>query len=188
LTTLRTILWQLLLWGAFPAWMLAGAADWLCHRRTHIERTSGPRESLLHLLLYAEIVLPLVLALWFELTAAMLLVMTLGVGAHLLTSWWDTSVAQPRRHIAPIEQMIHSWLEMMPLFALLIAGALHATELSQPRWRFELRDPATPVAARTAILLALALGLACILEELWRALRAVRVSAPASAPAVDPPR
>jgi hypothetical protein len=183
---LRAILWQLLLWGALPAWLLAGAADWLCHRRTRIERTSGPAETRIHLLLYVEIVLPLVLALWFELTAAMLLVMALGVGAHLLTSWWDTSLAQPRRHIAPIEQLVHSWLEMLPLFALVIAGALQAAELSPPRWRFELREPAMPAMVRTAMLIALAVGLAFILEELWRTRRAPRLSAPASVPAVDP--
>jgi hypothetical protein len=184
---LPRMFWNLLLWGALPLWLLAGAADWWCHRRTGIACTSGPRESLLHLLLFVEIALPLGLALWFETTAAMLVFLAAGVAAHMLTSWWDTTLAQPRRYIAPIEQMVHSWLEMLPLFALVVVAVLSADEFAEPRWWFEVREPALDAGLRAGILLGLAAGIGMVLEELSRGLRAARVTASeASAPAVAP--
>jgi hypothetical protein len=43
-----------LLYFVIPVWIAAGLADWLCHRATDIERTAGPAESLLHLLVLAK--------------------------------------------------------------------------------------------------------------------------------------
>ena len=171
---LRTLLWQLLAFGALPAWLLAGGADWLCHRRTHIERTSGPRESLLHLLLYAEIAVPTVLGLWLEITAGTLLVFATGVTAHMFTSWWDTSFAQPRRHIAPIEQQVHSWLEMLPLFALVIVVVLHIDAIAEPRWILRARAQPLGDVWRFGVPLLLLLGAGPIVEEYLRGLRAQR--------------
>jgi hypothetical protein len=168
---LRTALWNLLGFGVFPLWLAAGGADWLCHRRTHIERTSGPRESLLHLLLFLEIAIPAVLALWLEINALMLALMAAGVLAHMLTSWWDTAFAQPRRYIAPIEQHVHSWLEMLPLFALVMIALLHASQLAELRWQLTAREHPVAPAWRWAVLLGLTAGLAFILEEGWRGLR-----------------
>ena len=173
MTSLRSLLWDVLAFGALPAWLLAGAADWLCHRRARIEATSGPRESVLHLVLFLQIAIPVVLGLWLEITLAVLALMTLAVAAHSFTSWWDTSVAQPRRHIAPIEQLVHGWLEMLPVFALAILAVLHADEFTHPRWSFELRDP-LPAALRAGVLLALAAARLCIVEELLRGWRAAR--------------
>ncbi len=39
----------LLAWGIYPLWLIAGAADLWCHRRTDIRHTSGVVESTLHL-------------------------------------------------------------------------------------------------------------------------------------------
>jgi hypothetical protein len=171
---LRTALWNLLGFGLFPLWLASGGADWLCHRRTHIERTSGPRESLLHLLLFLEIAIPALLALWLEISASLLVLMAAGVLAHMLTSWWDTAFAQPRRYIAPIEQQVHSWLEMLPLFALIIVVLLHASQLSEPQWQFTAREQPVAPPWRWAVLLGFAIGLAFILEEGWRGLREAR--------------
>jgi hypothetical protein len=174
---LRSLLWQLLAWGVFPAWLAAGAADWLCHRRSFIERTSGPHESFFHLALYVQIAVPIMLALWFEINATMLVLMAVCVIAHMITSWCDTVFAQPRRQIAPIEQHVHSWLDMLPLFALLIVVALHTDELLRPRWHLGLRTPSMAPALQVGIALALVAGLAMIIEELLRGLRASRLSA-----------
>jgi hypothetical protein len=43
----------LLLYFIMPVWFLAGFADYLCHRATDIAHTTGPKESLLHLLMTA---------------------------------------------------------------------------------------------------------------------------------------
>ena len=55
----------LLLYFIMPLWFLAGLADWLCHRATDIEHTTGTKETLLHLL---SVVSPIAddLALVFE--------------------------------------------------------------------------------------------------------------------------
>jgi hypothetical protein len=168
---LQTALWNVLGFGLLPLWLAAGGADWLCHRRTHIERTSGPGESLFHVALFLQIAVPALLALWLEITAAMLVLMLAGVLAHMLTSWWDTRFAQPRRLLAPIEQQVHSWLEMLPVFALVIVVLLHARELVEPRWIFAPREIPAPLGWRWGVSLGFALGLALILEEWWRGRR-----------------
>ena len=49
----------LLMYFVVPVWLMAGFADWLCHRATNIEITSGAKESVIHLLLFAEVRGPL---------------------------------------------------------------------------------------------------------------------------------
>jgi hypothetical protein len=168
---LRDTLWIILGFGVFPLWLAAGGADWLCHRRSSIERTAGPSESALHLLLFGQIAIPVVLALWLEITAALIALMAAGVLAHMLTSFWDTSFAQPRRHISPLEQQVHSWLEMLPLFALVTVAVLHLDQLLMPRWTFELRSQPVAPAWRNVVLIGFAAGTALIIEELQRGLR-----------------
>lgn len=46
--SLDSLLVSLLAWGVFPLWLAAGGANWLCHRDSRIEETSGTRESWLH--------------------------------------------------------------------------------------------------------------------------------------------
>src|SRR6187455_1671073 len=58
------ILRTLLMYFVLPAWLAAGFADYLCHRAAHIERTSGWKESVLHLLQFAEMALPILAALF----------------------------------------------------------------------------------------------------------------------------
>jgi hypothetical protein len=171
---LREALWSVLGYGLLPLWLAAGAADWLCHRRTLIEKTSGARESALHLLLFLEIAVPVLLALWLEITALLLAIMAAGVLAHVVTSWCDTAFAQPRRHIAPIEQQVHGWLEMLPLFALILVALLHMQELTEPRWRLLLRNDPVPGPWRWVVILGFAGGLAFILEEWFRGMKASR--------------
>ena len=44
-----------LMYVILPLWLLVGIADWLCHRASHIETTSGAKESLIHLLMLGEV-------------------------------------------------------------------------------------------------------------------------------------
>jgi hypothetical protein len=166
--TLHALLWKLLSLGVLPAWLLAGAADWLCHRRTHIECNSGARESRMHLLLHAQIALPVLLGLWFEINAGMLAFMALCVAAHMFTSLADTRLAQPLRHISPIEQQVHGWLEMLPLFALACVAMLHADALRDPQWLPSLRTRPAPTHWLVIVPLGFAGGFALIIEEYLR--------------------
>src|SRR5437016_10161022 len=54
----------LLLYFVMPVWFLAGLADYLCHRATDIAHTAGPKESVIHLLMFAEIAIPLLMCLF----------------------------------------------------------------------------------------------------------------------------
>jgi hypothetical protein len=164
-----TALEWLLVGAIFPLWMLAGAADWLCHRASGIERTSGARESRLHLLLYAEIALPVLALTLFQATAPILALMTLGVAAHFVTSWADTRYAQPKRFISPFEQQVHGFLEMLPLFALVLLGLLSLDQWTTPTWRLAPRD--LPASIIVPILGALGVGAGLIIEEWWRCRR-----------------
>ena len=167
--TLRALL-IVLLCVMLPIWLLAGFGDWLCHRRTKIESTAGPRESALHVLLYLLIAVPLALAMFLQITALLMVFMAAGVLAHMAVSLWDTSFAQPRRHISPLEQQIHSYLAMLPLFALLLAGVLHWDAVVNPSWSWSIRDQPLPAAWRWGVMLALLPGLLLIVEELLRCL------------------
>ncbi|WP_236653639.1 hypothetical protein [Streptacidiphilus melanogenes] len=44
--------------GLLPAWTVPAAADWIMHRRTRIQDNAGTRESLIHLLMMAEVGVP----------------------------------------------------------------------------------------------------------------------------------
>jgi hypothetical protein len=171
---LHQALWHVLGFGVLPAWLAAGGADWWCHRRTHIEASSGPRESTLHLLLFLEIMVPAMLALWLEINALLLALMAAGVILHMATSWLDTRFSQSRRHIGALEQQVHSWLEMLPVFALVLLALLHAPAIAEPRWGLEPRELPVPTSWRTAILAGFVAGLALILEELLRGVRNFR--------------
>src|SRR5258708_13939304 len=41
-----------------PVWLIAGLSDYFCHRASHIELTSGPKESLLHVAQLTEVGVP----------------------------------------------------------------------------------------------------------------------------------
>ncbi len=115
----------ILLYFILPLWLLAGLADYLCHRTARIELTSGYKESLLHLLMLAEIGIPLLAAIFFEINALVIAAMIVGFVLHQLTALWDTTFASQKRRITPIEQHVHSFLELLPLTAMLIVIILH---------------------------------------------------------------
>jgi hypothetical protein len=159
---------------ALPLWLLAGFGDWLCHRHSQIQHTAGPRESALHLVLYLLIAVPIILALFLEMDFMLLVLMAVCTLAHMGVSLWDTSFAQPRRHISPLEQQIHSYLEMLPLFAVALAIVLHWDAITHPVWRWSFRVQPLPTAWTAGVLVALLAGQVLIAEELLRCLAAAR--------------
>src|SRR5205823_4190777 len=58
-----------LMYFVLPLWLAAGFVDYLCHRASHIETTSGPKESALHLLQFAEMALPTLASIFLEINA-----------------------------------------------------------------------------------------------------------------------
>jgi hypothetical protein len=173
----------LLLYFIMPVWFLAGLADWLCHRATDIQHTTGAKESLIHLLIFAEIAVPLLACLFLEINAAIFLLMIVAFLAHEATALWDVSYAAPRRYVSPIEQHVHSFLEMIPLLAGVIVAVGHWGQLlalfgfGSEAAHFALRLKADPIPILYVVLVlaaALFLELLPYLEELWRGIRAGR--------------
>jgi hypothetical protein len=120
---------QYTLYVAAPVWIAAGLLDYLWHRKTRIETTTGPQESWLHLLMLTEAA-PIALApLLFEINAGVLLLMAGMFVAHEATAAWDVGMTAPRRLIETTEQHIHSVLEMMPFSVASLYLAAHWNKL-----------------------------------------------------------
>ena len=82
------------------------------------------------------------------------------------------SVVNPVGHSGtPFEQHVHSYLEMLPLFALLLLVILYWNELRPAELRFQLREPALPIACRAGVIGLMGLSAVLILEEWWRGAR-----------------
>ena len=180
--TIAHLLWWLLGAVVFPAWLLSGLADYVCHARTDIAHTSGVHESALHLLQTAEIGLPMLAFLFFEVDAFVLLLMLAGVLVHTVTSWRDVRYAARFRDIPPVEQFVHSFLNVLPWMALALVVVLHwpvVEGLFDPsvgsQWTLRMRSPAFDTGILVAVLVASALlGIVPGLLEFVRTLAARR--------------
>jgi len=105
---------SILMYFILPLWLAAGFADYLCHRAAHIERTSGVKESALHLLQSAEMGVAILAAMFLEINALVILIMIACFLLHEATALWDLSYASATREVGPIEQHVHSFLESYP--------------------------------------------------------------------------
>jgi hypothetical protein len=120
----------LLMYGVVPVWIAAGAADYFCHRATSIQTTSGTTESVLHLLQFALVGIPVTLALFLRANAGYFALALICILVHHAVAALDLMYADARRRVAPREQMVHSFLEIMPVTALLLLGVLNWSQLS----------------------------------------------------------
>jgi hypothetical protein len=177
------ILQTMLMYLILPLWLAAGFSDYLCHRAAHIERTSGWPESVLHLLEMAEMAIPVMAALFLEINAAVILLMIVCFLLHQATALWDLYYAAARREVGPIEQHVHSFLEMIPLMGLLLVVALHWDQFislfgfASPRFDFVLKPRPLPwIYVATVLGAAVIFEILPYLEELWRGWRARRAT------------
>lgn len=172
------ILRGMLMYFILPVWMAAGFADYLCHRAAHIETTSGWKETMLHLAQLAEMAAPVLCALLLEINSGIIALMIVCLVLHEITAIWDVRYAVATREVSPIEQHVHSFLEMLPLMGLLLVVALHWDSFTAlfgfGEARFDLVWKETPVpwsyigSVLTAVVLFEVLP---YLEELVRGLR-----------------
>lgn len=181
--SLPVIVTWLLLFVILPGWIVAGFADYWCHRASSIETTAGPKESWLHILGLVELGVPLLLAMFFEVNALVLVVMIAGLITHELTIIWDVNYADRTRRVTPTEQHIHSVLEVLPFAGFLLVlplcwgqfCALFGFGPETADWSLQLRGKQVPL---TYVLLALGSALLFdvlpFVEELLRGLRAKR--------------
>ena len=123
----------LLAFVVVPLWLAAGFADYFCHRASSIERTSGTPESLMHLAQFGLVGVPILIVLFFRVDAGVLLVLVAFAVAHHCVAYADLRYATGKRDITPIEQMVHSFLELLPLTAWLLLVAIHFDQLEALR-------------------------------------------------------
>src|SRR3546814_7239575 len=99
---------------------------------------------------------------------------------HEATALWDVSYAVTRRDVAPIEQHVHSFLEMVPLMALYFIVVLHWRQFlalvgvgdEAPYWSLRRKAEALPMRYVVTVLGAMGLLEALpYVEELLRGLR-----------------
>jgi hypothetical protein len=176
----------LLLYVVIPCWIAAGFLDWLLHRRSNISTTSGPLESVFHLLLLIEVGLPLAVILLCEVTAVTLLLLLCGSVLHSVTVLVDTTYASSRRLITPLEQSVHAYLEVLPYTALLLLTSVHwpivkeigeavQREVRQEYWGLRWRNPPLPSAYLVGLFTSAAtFAVLPYIEELFRGLHAQR--------------
>jgi len=178
----------ILLAGLLPAWLAFGMADWICHRQSLIEQTSGWKESAWHLLLVAEAGVVIVPALFLHINALILAIALLAYLAHEITTNLDIAFAAPRRLITATEQRIHDFLSAMPFAALLMLIVSHGAQFaalfgmgSEPadfsiRWK----DDPLPIWYLTTWLILSPINGLLYLEEFLRCLKARKAQMAAS--------
>lgn len=176
-----------LLYGILPFWIVPGLADWYWHRKTHIEATSGTHESMTHAIMMCSVGVPLTMALLFDINALVLTTMFLGTAVHEGVTYWDVDYAKSRREILTIEQHTHSFLEMLPFAATMMACCMKAPQLAAifgrgketASWRLAPKDPPLTVRYVAGLAASVTLGIALpYAEELLRCWRVDRSFAP----------
>jgi hypothetical protein len=174
-----------LLYFIIPLWTAAGVADWMCHRATNIETTGGVKETFLHLLMLMEMGVPILAGLFLEITSPILALMIGSFLLHEATALWDVSYAVKRRNVTPMEQHVHSFLELLPLMAGSFVAVLHWPQLqtlfgyrkAEPDRRIRIRlkrDPLPTAYVITTLAAMMLLEWLPFLEELWRDVRTKR--------------
>jgi len=172
-----------LLYFTLPFWVFVGAADGFCHKQARIELTAGPLESVIHLIMLAEVGLAVLAALFLEVNGGILIFLFSIWLLHEVTSYWDLHYASSHRDVAPWEQRVHDYLAVLPLLALVLVALLSWPQvlaifgLGLEPFDATIHFKADPLSPIYLVLLLVAIfffNLMPYLLELWRGLRAAR--------------
>jgi hypothetical protein len=178
----KDLLINLILYGILPLWGIAGFVDWYCHLKSHIESTSGLKESLIHSLMGIQMGIPIILGLLYEINVLVLLICIIAWVAHEFVAHWDVYHAAPQRHISLLEMHAHNYLATIPLFLLLLIIVLSwpvLPKLITFDWanQFSFRPVSTPHGGMTYMpFYSTFMGVLCVvpyIEENLRCLRSV---------------
>jgi len=154
----------------YPLWLAAAGVDYLCHRRTAIERTSGWRESAMHVLQYMCIAPTVVLAALFTMSGFVLWFASAAMLLHTAIAYVDVSYTNRRRFISALEQHVHGVMTIVPLVAIAL---LALTDAEVAGSRATLRGEAGLSTLQFALIFVTTalLGGIPVLEELRRTMR-----------------
>lgn len=170
------LLQNVILYVCLPLWVIVGFADYLCHRKSGIEHTTGIRESLFHVIMGAQMGLPVFLGLFFEINVLLLLLAFALLVFHVWVAHSDVAYAIDTRHITVWETHTHSFLEVLPFVVLLLIVCKKWSafvDLVTLNWsgNMALLPRADPIDAHYILgyfLLMMAAGVAPYVEEMWR--------------------
>jgi hypothetical protein len=158
----------------YLVWLLAGTSDFVAHRRSNLARTSGVPESMAHLLQLALVGLAVLVGMAFEIGRITALVLLALVTAHAIVGYLDTRIAvRSKRVISPIEQHLHSVLDMAPPIGFGWAIAVAWPALAAGDWTIDFRAPR--LSASTWVGILAPAGLLCVAPAVvefitaWRA-------------------
>ena len=80
-----------------PLTVVPGILDWLWHRQTKIETTSGTKESLFHMAMMGQNCAQLLAALFLDMNAGGLALISALALAHEATAMWDVTTTVSER-------------------------------------------------------------------------------------------
>jgi hypothetical protein len=136
-----------MLYAILPLWGIAGFVDWLCHRATSIETTTGIKESIIHSIMGLQVGIPIVLCIAYRVNVLVLLLCLFIWIAHEVVAHWDIHTAVTRREISVWEMHAHSYLSTIPFYLLALIGVINrdmVLKLVSLDWAgemsFEIRD------------------------------------------------
>jgi hypothetical protein len=173
---------RILLGAVMPMWVIAGLADWYCHRKTDIEHTAGLQESVSHAAMMTQSGIPTTLALFYEVNAGVLATTYAALAAHQATAFYDVRYAnESTREISDWEQHVHGMLEQVPVMATAFLTAIHWDQAralagrgnEKPRWKLEPKRYPLPHKVKAGVLGSVAAFVALpYAEELYRCWKA----------------
>jgi hypothetical protein len=180
----------LLFAGLLPLWLVAGWADWLCHRVQRIEHSSGMPETLMHGAMLLSMAVAVSAALLLEIDAAVLLLVAACCVVHEAVVWCDLVYADRCRRIPPAEQWVHAIQIAAPWVGLVGLGWSHADQVralwdgsGTADWSWRAKAEPLPLRWLTATAVAaLLLVLLPFADEWRRARRAQRRRAASASP------
>jgi hypothetical protein len=181
--TTDQLLVNLVLYGILPLWGVAGFIDWYCHRATHIEHTSGLRESLVHSLMGVQLGIPILLCLLYQVNVLILLLCIAAFLLHEVVAHYDVHYATPRRTISIWEVHVHNYMATIPLYLLMLITIINydiALKLIRLEWAGQFSLQRVPVPHGGSGYLRgylLFMGVLCVAPYIEENLRCIRARA-----------
>ena len=175
------LLTNLILYGLLPLWGISGFIDWCCHRASHIETTSGLKESLIHSLMGVQLGIPILLSLYLHINVTVLLICFAAVLLHEFIAHWDVYYSAPKRHISIWEVHAHNYMATIPLYLLMLIVVLNwdmFINLITFNWQgnMQLQLIETPHGSATYLKTYLAfMAITCVLPYLEENIRCLKV-------------
>ena len=169
-----------------PTWFVPAVLDYIMHRKSDIEHTSGTIELVSHNLMMLEIGAPVLMLFLVEVNPLVLTILAGAFLVHEVTDIWDVSIAAKKhRHVSQTEQHIHSFMEVMPYTTFSLFAILHWDQVKAlfgqglPKGSWGLHWKKSRLSARYLAAIMMSIGLFSALPYLEELQRCLKVAAQA---------